>query len=148
MLKQPEVTNSFPSAPQSLTAGGVAALVPRSTITFLNFEFTSVTELPVSNKAVIFVPFNLTWALGLVSEGGLLAKQQDNTVQKLMIAAGRRDEPLFFFLVGFPNPNRSRSRLIRCRSRCPRRIVHFGASSSSCWTGHPNDGLGLDDPVP
>ena len=89
----------MPSAPQSRTAGGIAALVPLSTIDFLCFEFTRVTELPVSNKAATFVPFNLTWALGLVSVGGLVAKQQDNTVQKLMIAAGRRDEPLFFFLV-------------------------------------------------
>ena len=75
MLKHPEVISSLPSAPQSRTAGGAAALVPRSKIAFLKFEFTNVTELPVSNKAVTFVPFKLTWALGLISLAGLVAKQ-------------------------------------------------------------------------
>ena len=89
----PAVLNSLPSAPQSLTDGGRAALEPLVRMDDFRDALTSVTVLPVSKSPKVRTPLRETVALGRVLRFRGVEKQQDQTVQKLMMAEGRRDEP-------------------------------------------------------
>ena len=61
-----------------------------------------MTVLPVSKSPNVRTPLRETVALGRELRFCGVEKQQDRTVQKLMMADGRRDEPVLIFLNSFP----------------------------------------------
>ena len=80
-----------------------AAFVPFTKIPDLKLLSTKLTELPVSNKALTRVLFNLIDRLGRRGKSSLHGtKQADMTAQKLMIADGREVELGLVFLRSFP----------------------------------------------
>ena len=69
----------------------------------LREALTSVTVLPVSKSPNVRTPLRETTALGRELRFCGVEKQHDRTVQKLMMADGRREEPDLIFLNSFPD---------------------------------------------
>ena len=92
--------NIWPLAAHNLIGFPLRGKAFLSNIWFLSLELIKVKEDPVSKSADSLKSFAVTVAIG--RSGIVIAKQLDNTAQKLMTAAGKRFELLPFFLRSFP----------------------------------------------
>ena len=128
-LKQPFCFSSVPPAPQSLMDGDLAALLPLCKIWGLSSLFIRVTELPVSNNALTLTSLMEIGWIGRQGDLNSEEKQQDKTVQKLIIAAGREDGPTLVSRDSFPiRGSRSGVPLVHLLRVGPQGIhpLHFG----------------------
>ena len=82
--------------------GDLAALLPLRNIWGLSLLFMRVTELPVSNNALTLTSLMEIGWIGRLGDLTSEEKQQDRTVQKLIIAAGREDESTLVSRGSFP----------------------------------------------
>ena len=82
--------------------GDLAVLLPLRKIWGLSLLFLRVTELPVSNNALTLTSLMEIGWIGQLGDLTSEEKQQDKTVQKLRIAAGRADEPTLVSRGSFP----------------------------------------------